>query len=530
VEHNVARFWVQLPPHHQQHIHYFIAFKTEENFFSTEEKQVPFSGFAEIKENMQAELKKAHSLFASISTSNEQFTHWVHRSKADLISLITETPYGLYPYAGVPWYNTAFGRDGIITAMEVLWVAPEIAKNALMFLANMQATQMIPAKDAEPGKILHEARSGEMANTAEIPFKEYYGTIDATPLFVMLAGMYYQHTADLKTIKTLWPNIKAALNWIDNYGDLDGDGFVEYKHKAENGLTNQGWKDSHDSVMYKNGELCEPPIALCEVQGYAYGAKNFASMLAHALNETTLAETLAREAKELKRKFNEVFWDEDSNCYALALDGNKKPCTVVSSNPGHCLFCGIVDEDKAANLVHSLTSAQMFSGWGIRTLSEGEKRYNPMSYHNGSIWPHDNAIIASGFARYGFQKEASKILSALFDASLFIELQRLPELYCGFPRRTGEGPTSYPVACSPQAWSVGAVFMLLQACLQVQINAVTKTIVFDKPHLPPYLDRISINHLRLGDATCDIELYRHEYDVGFNVIRKPADWNLLIVK
>lgn len=529
-EHNVARFDLQLPPHQQQKIEYLIAFRTEEKFFSAEKKQISFAGFDEVKNIMQTELQKAHSLFATISTSNEQFTHWVHRSKADLISLITQTPYGMYPYAGVPWYNTAFGRDGIITAMEILWMAPQVAKNALNFLAHMQAKEMIPAKDAEPGKILHEARSGEMANTAEIPFKEYYGTIDATPLFVMLAGMYYRHTADITTIKKLWPNIKAALNWIDNYGDLDGDGFVEYKHKAENGLTNQGWKDSHDSVMYKNGELCEPPIALCEVQGYVYAAKNFASMLAEVLGETEFAQQLKTQAAQLKQKFNEVFWDEESSCYALALDGNKKPCHVVSSNPGHCLFCGIVDEDKAPKLAATLTSVDMFSGWGIRTLSEGERRYNPMSYHNGSIWPHDNAIIAAGLAKYGFQKEAAKILSALFDASLFIELQRLPELYCGFPRRSGEGPTSYPVACSPQAWSVGAVFMLLQACLQIEIDAVKKTIVFNKPDLPPYLDRLAINNLPLGNGTCDIELYRLDYDVAFNVIRKPADWSLFIVK
>jgi glycogen debranching enzyme len=529
-ENNVARFDLRLPPHQKQKIDYFIAFRTEEQFFSAEKKQISFAGFSEIKNIMPAELQKAHSMFAGISTSNEQFTHWIHRSRADLISLITQTPYGLYPYAGVPWYNTAFGRDGIITAMEVLWVAPQVAKNALIFLAHMQAKEMIPAKDAEPGKILHEARSGEMANTAEIPFKEYYGTIDATPLFVMLAGMYYQHTADMAAIKNLWPNIKAAINWIDNYGDLDGDGFVEYKHKAENGLTNQGWKDSHDSVMYKNGELCEPPIALCEVQGYVYAAKNYASLLAEVLGEKDFAQQLKTEAAQLKQKFNEVFWDEEADCYALALDGNKKPCKVVSSNPGHCLFCGIVDDDKAAKLSATLISADMFSGWGIRTLSEGEKRYNPMSYHNGSIWPHDNALIAAGLARYGFQKEAAKILSALFDASLFIELQRLPELYCGFPRRRGEGPTSYPVACSPQAWSVGAVFMLLQACLQIDIDAVKKTIVFKKPDLPPYLDRIAINHLPLGSASCDIELYRLDYDVSFNVIRKPADWSILIVK
>ena len=529
-EHNVARFMLQLSPHQKHKIDYLIGFKTDESFFSSEQKQISYRSFDEIKNNMQQQLQKSHALFANVSTSNEQFTHWIHRSRSDLISLLTHTPYGMYPYAGVPWYNTAFGRDGIITAMEVLWIAPEIAKNALLFLAHMQATGLIPSKDAEPGKILHEARSGEMANTAEIPFKEYYGTIDATPLFVMLAGMYYQHTADITTIKKLWANIKAAIHWIDHYGDLDGDGFIEYKHKAENGLTNQGWKDSQDSIMHENGELAEPPIALCEVQGYVYAAKNFASVLAEALNENELAQQLATEAKALKQKFNEVFWDEESSCYALALDGNKKPCNVVSSNPGHCLFCGIVDEKKASGLVTTLTSTQMFTGWGIRTLSEDNKKYNPMSYHNGSIWPHDNAVIAAGMAKYGFQKEAAKILSSLFDASLFIELQRLPELYCGFARRIGEGPTAYPVACSPQAWSVGAVFMMLEACLQVEINAIKKTIVFNRPELPPYLDRISIANLRLGTATCDLELYRHQYDVAFNLIRKPSDWSVLIVK
>ena len=530
LEHNLAKFDLELPPHQPQKIEYLIALRTEEQFFSAEKEQISFAGFDEVKSTMKEDRQKAYSLFASITTSNEQFTHWIHRSKADLISLITLTPYGMYPYAGVPWYDTTFGRDGIITAMEVLWMAPQVAKNVLKFLAHMQATKVDPENDAEPGKILHEARSGEMANTGEVPFKKYYGTIDATPLFVMLAGMYYQQTADIDTIKKLWSNIKAALGWIDNYGDLDGDGFVEYKHKAKNGLTNQGWKDSYDSIMYKDGELCEPPIALCEVQGYVYAAKKHASSLAEALEEKDFAQELLQQAEHLKQKFNDVFWDEESSCFALALDGNKKPCNVVASNPGHCLFCGIVDEDKAPKLATTLMSTEMFSGWGIRTLAEGEIRFNPMSYHDGSIWPHDNAIIAAGLAKYGFQKEAAKILSAMFDASLFIELQRLPELYCGFHRRVGEGPTSYPVACSPQAWSVGAVFLLLHACLQIEIDAVKKTIIFNRPDLPPYLDRIAINNLPLGTATCDIELYRLDYDVAFNVIRKPADWSLYIVK
>jgi glycogen debranching enzyme len=523
-------FPIVLTPHQKQKINYSIISRTEEDFLSIEKNSGFVTDFNQAKTIMRNELNEIQQLFADIFTSNEHFTHWVNRSKADLISLLTPTPYGLYPYAGVPWYNTAFGRDGIITAIEVLSVAPAVARDVLLFLAAMQAKENIPSKDAEPGKILHETRSGEMANTGEIPFKEYYGTIDATPLFIMLAGMYYKHTADIKTIKKIWPNIKHSLAWIDQYGDIDGDGFVEYKHKAENGLTNQGWKDSHDSIMYSNGELCEPPIALCEVQAYVYGAKRQASFLAAVLGEKDYARQLENEAEELKLKFNEVFWDEESGCFALALDKGKRPCRVVSSNPGHCLFTGIADEKHASVLAKTLTGKDMLSGWGIRTLSMKEIRYNPISYHNGSIWPHDNALIAFGLANYGFQKEALQILSALFDASLFIEMQRLPELYCGFEKRSGEGPTAYPVACSPQAWSVAAVFLLLQACLGIEINAMEKTIVCNKPILPGFLQKICIANLKIGNDSCDFELYKYEFDIGFHITRKPDDWSIIIKK
>ena len=529
LESHHAFFHVELVPQETKKISYLIVFRTAENFISVEEPY-PVFDFEEAKNQLTRDLQKNHQLFAQLSSSNEQFTHWLHRSKSDLISLLTHTQYGLYPYAGVPWYNTAFGRDGIITAMEVLWIAPNVARDALIFLARMQATENIPQKDAEPGKILHEARSGEMANTEEIPFKEYYGTIDATPLFVMLAGMYYKQTADIDTIRKIWPQIKAALYWIDHYGDIDGDGFVEYQHKAENGLTNQGWKDSHDSVMHSTGVLCDPPIALCEVQGYVYGAKKYAAMMASSFVENDLSKNLEEEADRLKKKFNEVFWDDATSCFALALDGHKKPCRVVSSNPGHCLFTGIVDQAHAKALASTLTGKEMFSGWGIRTLSTREKRFNPMSYHNGSIWPHDNALIAYGLSAYGFQKESMKIISALFDASLFIDMQRLPELYCGFERRSNEGPTAYPVACSPQAWSVAAVFLLLQACLRIEINALEKTIIFNRPELPSFLDKIKISQLKAGDGYFDIELSRNQFDVGFHVIHKPDDWELLIRK
>jgi glycogen debranching enzyme len=499
-------------------------------YFKTGDEKVSDIEYDLAKESITEDLAKTRRLFAQIYTSNSQFNHWINRSKADLLSLLTLTEYGNYPYAGVPWYNTAFGRDGIITAMEILWIAPAVSRDVLKFLARKQATEMIPEKDAEPGKILHEMRSGEMANTGEIPFKEYYGTIDATPLFVMLAGMYYERTGDFETIEKIWPNIKAALDWIEKYGDLDGDGFVEYKHKAKNGLTNQGWKDSYDSVMYETGLLADPPIALCEVQGYVYAAKKQASVLADLLNEHDLALKLKEEAEQFKIKFNEKFWDDTLNCYVLALDGEKRPCRVVSSNAGHCLFTGIATEDRARKLADTLLSPAMFTGWGIRTLGAQEKRYNPMSYHNGSVWPHDNALIAYGLSLYGYQDHSLKIMQGMFDAGLFIELQRLPELFCGFERRRGEGPTDYPVACSPQAWSVAAVFMMLQACFRISINAFTKTIQFDKPVLPSYLDHVYISNLPTSDKFCNLNMARMQFDVSFNLIQKSEDWSVITKK
>ena len=526
---NAVWFHVKLSPNQKQKIEYAIYFKSEEHTINSQSDDgVPHLG--NIKESIREDLQKTKALFAYINTSNEDFNNWLTRSRADLQSLLAETVYGKYPYAGVPWYNTAFGRDGIITAMEVLWMAPQIGRDVLLFLAGMQSHEMDPANDAEPGKIVHEIRSGEMANTGEVPFKKYYGTIDATPLFLMLAGMYYQQTADVETIKKIWPQIKDAINWIDNYGDIDGDGFVEYKVKSEKGLTNQGWKDSHDSIMYANGELCKPPIALCEVQGYVYAAKKYASIIAKALGEKEYADTLEAEACSLKKLFNEKFWDEELGAYVLALDGDKNPCSVLASNAGHCLFTGIAEQSMAERMAKQFVGKEMFSGWGVRTLAANEIRYNPMSYHNGSVWPHDNALIASGMAKYGFQNEAMKILQGMFDASMFIEMRRLPELFCGFDRRPNEGPTSYPVACSPQAWAVGAVFMLLQACLQIEINAIAKLIVFNRPQLPTYIEKIIIKNIRLGEDYLHFELYKHEYDVGFHIIHKPNDWELIIKK
>jgi glycogen debranching enzyme len=385
-------------------------------------------------------------------------------------------------------------------------------------------------QDAQPGKIIHEMRAGEMAALGEVPFGRYYGSIDSTPLFVMLAGAYHERTGDRDFAQKLWPHVERALEWIDRYGDPDGDGFCEYARRSPKGLLQQGWKDSHDSVFHADGSAAEGPIALCEVQGYVYAAKLAAARLAADLGLDARGRELTSQAESLRVRFEEAFWCEDLATYALALDGRKKPCRVVTSNAGQCLFTGIASEERAKIVAQTLTSAASFSGWGIRTLASTERRYNPMSYHNGSVWPHDNALIAAGFARYGLKDAAIKVMAGLFDATLFFDIHRIPELYCGFPRRPGEGPTLYPVACSPQAWAAGAVFLCLQACLGLEVRCPSPTVVFTNTILPTFLNAMRIRGLRVGDASVDFVLTRHEDDVGINVQRRSGRVSVVTVR
>jgi glycogen debranching enzyme len=511
-----ALFQVTLPPHGRSLIYVEIVCDRPPG------PRLPSESFVASMLEQRRWTRQRSASAAGIETSNEVFNEAMRRAISDLTMLTTDKPTGPYPYAGIPWFSTAFGRDAILTALNVLWMDPGLAAGVLRYLAANQATETDAAADSEPGKILHEVRRGEMAELGEVPFRRYYGSVDATPLFVMLAGAYLDRTGDLETLAALWPNILAALAWMDSYADRDPDGFVSYFRQTDEGLANQGWKDSFDSISHADGTLAEGPIALCEVQGYVYAARLAAAAIGRRLNETARAEQEAGRAARLRAAFEEKFWCADLGTYALALDGARRRCCVRASNAGHLLLSGICSEARALQVAEGLMDSRFFNGWGVRTLASNEARYNPMSYHNGSVWPHDNAVIAMGLGRYGLKPQAERIFCGMYDAALYVDLRRLPELFCGFARARGQGPTFYPVACSPQAWAATAMHATLGACLGLSFNVAERSVVFDRPRLPPFLAEVTLHNLVLGDARISVVLRRMGGEVAMNVLARTG--------
>ena len=448
---------------------------------------------------------------AIVRTSNTQFDTILGQAQADLQMLASGDDDGLFVAAGIPWYAALFGRDSIITALEHLWLAPALAKHTLVLLARYQGRHDDPSRDEEPGKILHETRRGELANVGLVPFAPYYGSVDATPLWIMLLGEYYRATNDLALVRELRGNLERALRWIDEHGDVDGDGFVEYRARAAAGLVNQGWKDSWDGIVNADGSLAEPPIALVEVQAYVHEAKLHAARLFRALGDDGRARSLETEAGALRERFAEAFWMPTENCYCLALDGRKRQVAVVSSNAGHALYGGIASREHGELVADRLLTEDIFSGWGVRTLSTREVRYNPVGYHVGTVWPHDNALIAFGLKRYGAEEQLVRLSTGLFDASKHFPSGRMPELFAGFARSAFDVPVRYPVACSPQAWAAASWSMILQSLLGVSPDGCACELSIVRPRLPPWLEWARVENIQVGSGEVDL-LYQRVSD------------------
>jgi glycogen debranching enzyme len=451
------------------------------------------AGAARARFDMRA--RRRHG--ARLVSSGRLFNEWLDKSRADLALLTTRMETGPYPYAGIPWFSTAFGRDAIITAWQILWFEPSLARGVLAYLASRQARTVSAFQDSQPGKIMHETRRGEMPAMGEVPFGCYYGGVDTTPLFVALAGAYAERTGDLDLIESLWPALEQAAAWIERYGDSDGDGLIDYARGAQSGLANQGWKDSEDSVFHADGRFPRGPIALVEVQGYAFAAYRALAMLSRLRGDCDSQARWEERAEHVRRQVESRFWMEDLGTYGIAIDGQGELCRVRSSNPGHLLFVGLPSPDRARKVANQLLSPPFDSGWGIRTLATGEARFNPMSYHNGSIWPHDTAVCTMGLARYGERDGVVRMTSELFETGNHFGM-RMPELFCGFPRQPGEAPVAYPVACLPQAWSAGAVFMMLQACIGVHVDGLNGVVSVREPRLPIGIDHLRVEGLRVG--------------------------------
>jgi glycogen debranching enzyme len=478
----------------------------------------------------RVEIARYDAGWSTITASNESLEGLLRRSSADLTSMIRYAPEGTFTMAGIPWFATLFGRDSLLTSLFVLPFNPALAVGTLKILASLQGSEICHQRDEQPGKIVHEIRSGELAATGEVPFGRYYGSVDATPLFLWLLGDCVAATGDLKLAEELWPNARRALHWIERWGDADGDLYVEYLSQTAHGLGNQGWKDSFDAISHADGVLARAPIALCEVQGYLYAAYISIADLAKRLGHDGLAGRLSERAAALKSRFSRDFWLERERTVALALDAGKRPCRVMASNAAHCLATGLLDHEQSLALAERLMSEEMFTGWGMRTLGSAERRYNPMSYHNGSVWPHDNAIAAAGLARIPGRQGVVRVLDGLLQASVHLNTGSLPELFCGFRRDERLGPVPYPVACHPQAWSAASIFMIIQAMLGIKTVGFERKLVIDSPVMPDWLDWLRIENLTVGGGAVSFLVRRAPEGASIGIIETRGDVTVEVLK
>lgn len=460
-------------------------------------------------------------------TDNLPLNRLMVRSFRDLRMLQNRIGDHRYFTGGLPWYGTLFGRDSLLTAIQTLAFDQESAASTLRLLARYQGQRLDASRDEQPGKILHELRIGEPARLNLIPFSPYYGTVDATPLFLVLAGLHAAWTGDLTLFHELRDPIEFALEWLAQYGDLNGDGFIEYQSTAAKGLVNQGWKDSQNAIVNADGSLAIPPIALVEVQGYVYLAKTTLADVFDRAGEKDRATQLRKEAAELREAFNRDFWLDNQGFYALALQRNREPCAVLASNIGHALWTGIADPDKARETAEALMGADMFNGWGVRTLSTEELRYSPIGYHLGTVWPHDNSIIVAGLRRYGFDDEACRIFLGIVEAALDFDLYRLPELFAGHARQENQVPVRYPVACHPQAWAAGSVPFMLKSLLGLVPEGFDHRLRIVRPVLPEYTGYVELRGLRVGTGVADLRFERTEAGVDVNVLNVRGELDIV---
>lgn len=486
------------------------------------EKNGIYDDFIKIEKELENEHLKWNQNSLQITSDNPKFNQFMERSSLDLQMLSTDVGYGEVPIAGIPWYAVPFGRDSIITSLQTLIFNPALSKATLKTLASYQGQEINPEREEEPGKIFHELRFGELANLNKIPHTPYYGTVDATPLFIVLAGEYYRWTGDLDFIKELLPNLESALNWIDKYGDQDGDLFVEFNSKTKDFTINQGWKDSVDSSINSQGKIAEAPIALAEVQAYVYQAKLEMAEIYQELMEKEKAELLKKQALELKNKFNQQFWDQEKEIFVLGLDKNKKQIDSLTTNPAHGFYSGIIDDKKGQIFLEKLLGDKLNSGIGLRTMSAADLGYNPVSYHNGSIWPHDNSLIIEGLKRYGYQAESNQLITDIFKAAQDFEYYRLPELYCGFGVKEESEVVKYPTSCSPQAWAAGSAYLFLHSMLGLQVDA-RKNKVLINSKLPEWINQIEIRNLQLGDKKLAFKLEKDDEGNKLKEISVPDE-------